>query len=76
MSQSKLSAAAVMDAAARCNLKKVRELIAAGAGAKHLANKSHNAVTEACFGRRGGYEKNEAARLKVVSELVAAGCPV
>src|SRR5262245_29191790 len=76
MGQSKLSAAALMDSAARCNLKRVRELLAAGASAKHLATKTKNAVTEACFGWGDGYEKKVASRLAVVSELVAAGCPV
>jgi ankyrin repeat protein len=76
MSGPKLSAAAMMDAAAHCNLKRVRELLAAGAGAKHLATKSQNAITEACFGWWGGWEKKEAVRLAVVRELADAACPV
>ncbi len=71
-----LSAAAIMDAAARCNLNRIRQLLADGAKPEHLMTKSANAVTEACFGWWGGWEKQEKTRLAVVSELVSAGCRV
>jgi uncharacterized protein len=65
-----------MEAAGTCDLARVRKLLAAGASLKQMVTASQNAVTEAAFGWGRGFEKPEAVRLKVIQELVAAGCPV
>jgi ankyrin repeat protein len=72
----RISTKDLMTAATKCDLKKVRAFIAAGATPQNLANKSQNAVTQATRGWWGGSEKPLRIRLAVLTELVAAGCPV
>ena len=72
----KVTAKAVMEAAAHCRLDGVHKLLAAGASTKHLVTAKKNAVTEAAFGLWGGMDRGEKTRLKVIAELVRAGCPV